>query len=154
MKNVLAVLAAVLLFAIAPVFAGMDQTFKGHYYLNIQGLSRYGTDILRIRFMSDGKVTGEVGLDWGIGPQARTPMEHEKYYNLPFEAKVIHGGKAFRFQVTVNRKTVYDFTLFFVYNRDYRNTLAGSVKVSPVRKGSGGLSGTYGVIADRVFSEN
>lgn len=153
MKRTLLVLTAVVLFLSRPLFAGSDQSFRGNYYLNMQGLTRYGTDIIRIKTVSEKKVTGEVGIDWGIGPQARTPMAHEKYYNIPFEAKVIHGGNSFQFLVTVNKTTVYEFTFFFVYNRDYRNTLAGSVRVGPARKGGGGLTGTYGVIADRVLSE-
>lgn len=134
-------------------FAGTETSFLGNYYLNVQGLTRYGTDVLRIKFQNDRKIIGEVGIDWGIGPQARTPADHEKYYNLPFEAKVLYEGKAFHFTVTVAKRTVYDFTLFFVYDRDYRKKIVGSVQVSPIRKGADGMKNTYGVIAEKVLSE-
>jgi len=91
------------------------QIQTGRYKMEIDGDSHPGWgNYLQIQSVSKEKITGEAGLDWGIGPQARMPMDWEKMYNEPFVARLT--GNRFAFKVVVagefkNVQSEYHFDL-------------------------------------------
>ncbi len=147
-QRIIASLVLTMLAGLLSAAAIADTAQKGSYVLRIEGLSRYGTDFIRILDAGEREVAGEVGIDWGIGPQARAPQEWEKLYREPFKAKIINEGRAFRFIVTIAGRRRYDFTLFPARDRRYRPVLVGTVTITSKNKKEGFRDGTYGVLAE------
>jgi len=93
-----------------------NENLLGTYKMTINNnfIRGYG-DYLKIIKIDNTAVRGEVGIDWGIGPEARTPLAWEILYKKPFKTK--QDGKNFKFDVLVGENTVhlrqYSFNLRF-----------------------------------------
>lgn len=144
------VVCLVLLFVagFGPAGAVVEESAKGHYILRMEGLSRYGTDFIIITAVGTTGVSGEVGIDWGIGPQARTPQEWEKLYRMTFRAEKVHGGNAFRFTVEIAGRLRYEFTLFPTRDRQNRMVLVGTMTLKARNHAERFRDGTFGVLAE------
>lgn len=147
-RSVMSILLMLLLAGFASGADLADTVRPGTYVLKMEGLSRYGTDFLVVR-AADGKgVTGEVGIDWGIGPQAREPQEWERLYREAYRATAVSEGRAFTFAVTVAGRRRYEFTLFPVRDRQWRPLLVGFVTITATNQSERFRDGRYGVVAE------
>jgi hypothetical protein len=128
------------------ISAAAQDEWKGRYSLRMERQSRWNSDYIIIKSIDEKTLAGEAGIDLTIGPQARTPMPHEKFYKLPFRAKILKEGGGFTFVVRAAKDMVYDFTLFFLRSGESLN-LVGYVKVSGGKKLKGIVPLTTGVLA-------
>lgn len=124
-----------------------DPSFAGAYRLRMEGLTRFGTDTITLSDISLKGVAGEVGIDLGIGPEARTPLAWERFYTLPFKGRLIAGGAGFTCSVAVAGRNAYEYTLFFMHDKDDKHCLVGSVRMRPLAKGERAPAVTRGVLA-------
>lgn len=113
--------------------AGMDQGFYGKYSLNVYQMSSYNTEYLQVTGSDETTVSGIIGIDWSIGPQARVPLPWEKFYEIPFVAKLTNDGSAFEFSVTIADRKEYRFHFFCAYN-EFKPALSGYVEIRPFSK--------------------
>ncbi|OHD56254.1 MAG: hypothetical protein A2Y33_00350 [Spirochaetes bacterium GWF1_51_8] len=142
------------IFAIAVIFISlcrgwseMSDATIGKYKLKCGYLTRWGTDYISID-KADGKiVAGKIGIDWSIGPEARLPLDWEKFYEMKFAGKLSKDGNSFAFDVTVGGRIVYQFTLFFLWVD--RPVLTGFVKIKPLKKEYAPVM-TVGVFAEKI----
>lgn len=136
-----------------PLFALMESSYLGFYHLKMEGLSRFGSDSIELSKFGDQMVEGIVGIDWSIGPEARTPMEWEIFYKIPFQASLINDGNAFHFIITVARKSAYEFTLFPVQDEGDEELLVGFVKVTGSQAKGSKNGRVFGVIAEKISED-
>ncbi|MBP7653666.1 hypothetical protein KA977_09605 [Candidatus Dependentiae bacterium] len=108
--------------------------FNTKFSLIIHNTTHMGTDYIEIQNIDDTAVYGKVGIDWSIGPQAREQLEHEKFYILPFSAKLIDKDKGFNFEVNIANRKIYDFNLFFIFDKELNPRLVGFVKIKNSKK--------------------
>lgn len=141
------------LFSLNQAFSLMDSTYLGVYRLNMEGLSRYGTDSIELSKIDVHMVEGIAGIDWSIGAEARTPMAWEIFYKIPFKASLIHDDNAFHFIINIARRSVYEFTLFPVQDEGDEELLVGYVKVINSQSKNIKSGRVYGVLAEKISED-
>jgi hypothetical protein len=109
----------------------------GKYTLKIENDSHHGfANYIEISKIENNKVTGMIGIDWNLGPEARKPMDWEKLYEQSFVAEL--KGKDFGFAVDIakefkNVAAVYTFSLGFI-NAAGSYQLGGDVSIKSSAK--------------------
>jgi hypothetical protein len=128
----------------------MDNQNIGKYKLKCGYLTRWGTDYITIDTMDGKTVTGKIGIDWSIGPEARLPLEWEIFYTLKYSGKIIQNGNAFQFEVTIAKRMKYQLTFYFLWVD--KPVLTGFLKLTPIKKEYGPAMVT-GAFAEKITEE-
>ncbi|NPV01600.1 MAG: hypothetical protein HPY53_09495 [Brevinematales bacterium] len=128
----------------------MNNQNIGKYKLKCGYLTRWGMDYITIDAMDEKTVTGKIGIDWSIGPEARLPLEWEIFYSLKYTGKIIQNGNAFQFEVNIANRMKYQFTFYFLWVD--RPVLTGFLKLKPVKK-EYGPSMVTGAFAEKITGE-
>ncbi|MDH4127738.1 MAG: hypothetical protein OEV44_03220 [Spirochaetota bacterium] len=100
-------LILIIFLLILPIFllSYGEKEFKGKYKLHLSGYpnSGYQNHFIEIKSISGKKITGIVGLDFSIGPQARMPMPWEKLHELKFNGKYNSLKRMISFSIDLHR---------------------------------------------------
>jgi hypothetical protein len=128
----------------------MENQNIGKYKLKCGYLTRWGTDYITIDKIDGKTVSGKIGIDWSIGPEARMPMDWEIFYELNYSGKTIDNGNGFQFDVTVAQRLTYRFTFYFLWLD--KPVLTGFLKLKPVKKEYGPSMAT-GAFAEKILPE-
>lgn len=101
-------------FVVTTTAASMADEWTGVYALQFSQDAGWHHNALVVSKEEGGTVRGTVSIDWGIGPEARSPNADERVHEVPFVAKHVQGLGELRFKVTVGKlhPTTYDFDLF------------------------------------------
>ncbi len=118
---------------------GTDQGWQRHF--------------IEIKTISSEIVTGVVGIDLSIGPQARMPLPFEKLYTIGFEGKIKNNSELIfkvKLELATGTTVIYLFTLFYMPQIEQKPLLVGNTSIRINIKKSkkrleGGRCGVYAI---------